>query len=228
MSPEAAPAIPAATIVFLRDGEGLEVLLVKRSSDLAFAGGMWVFPGGRVDAGDEVAADRRDPLGPARHAAVREAKEEVGLDVRAGDLIPFSNWTPPAIIPKRFATWFFIVAVPDGEIVVDGGEILEHQWLAPAEALRLREAGEIELAPPTWITLFQLSAYLTTDHALDDTARRQPEFFETRIANVADGVVALYDGDAGYADSDPDRAGPRHRLWMLRNGWLYERTSTRA
>ena len=46
-------AAPAATVVLLRDGDdGLEVLLARRSSKLAFHGGAWVFPGGRIDPDD--------------------------------------------------------------------------------------------------------------------------------------------------------------------------------
>ena len=46
----------AATVVLLRDGgEGLEVYLQRRPVAMGFAGGLWVFPGGRVDAAD------RDP-----------------------------------------------------------------------------------------------------------------------------------------------------------------------
>jgi len=42
--------VAAATVVLLRDGdEGLETLMLRRNSKIAF-GGMWVFPGGRVDA----------------------------------------------------------------------------------------------------------------------------------------------------------------------------------
>jgi len=52
---DAAPALPAATTVLLRDSDaGCEVLLVQPSAKLAFHGGAWVFPGGRVDAADAV------------------------------------------------------------------------------------------------------------------------------------------------------------------------------
>ena len=38
--------IPAATAIVVRDGdEGIEALMLRRNSKLAFAGGMWVFPG---------------------------------------------------------------------------------------------------------------------------------------------------------------------------------------
>jgi len=43
----------AATVLLLRESEGeLEVLMMRRGTGLAFMGGMWVFPGGRVDACD--------------------------------------------------------------------------------------------------------------------------------------------------------------------------------
>ncbi len=46
-------AIPAATVVVVRDGtDGLEVLICAADRDLAFAGGTWVFPGGRIDPTD--------------------------------------------------------------------------------------------------------------------------------------------------------------------------------
>ena len=46
---EETPAIPAATVVVLRAGEhGVETLMLHRTSKVHF-GGMWVFPGGRID-----------------------------------------------------------------------------------------------------------------------------------------------------------------------------------
>jgi 8-oxo-dGTP pyrophosphatase MutT (NUDIX family) len=44
---------PAATVALLRDGRGgVEVYLQLRPAGMGFAGGLWVFPGGRVDEGD--------------------------------------------------------------------------------------------------------------------------------------------------------------------------------
>jgi len=49
----AVPIRHAATVVLLREGgEGLEVLLTRRSAQLEFMGGVWVFPGGRLDDAD--------------------------------------------------------------------------------------------------------------------------------------------------------------------------------
>jgi 8-oxo-dGTP pyrophosphatase MutT (NUDIX family) len=44
---------PAATLLLLRDCDsGVEVLMMRRQVALRFMGGMWVFPGGRVDPSD--------------------------------------------------------------------------------------------------------------------------------------------------------------------------------
>jgi 8-oxo-dGTP pyrophosphatase MutT (NUDIX family) len=78
---------PAATIALLRESDGkVEALLIRRHVDLNFLGGMWVFPGGKVDAADDSAEAARmlgDAVGPPRRrfftAALRELFEETGL-----------------------------------------------------------------------------------------------------------------------------------------------------
>jgi 8-oxo-dGTP pyrophosphatase MutT (NUDIX family) len=49
----------AATVLLLRETAGeLEVLMMRRDAGLSFMAGMWVFPGGRVDAADAAPALR--------------------------------------------------------------------------------------------------------------------------------------------------------------------------
>jgi 8-oxo-dGTP pyrophosphatase MutT (NUDIX family) len=56
MDPVARPR-PAATVVVVRDGPaGVEAYLQRRPRTMGFAGGLWVFPGGRVDQVDGDAA----------------------------------------------------------------------------------------------------------------------------------------------------------------------------
>jgi 8-oxo-dGTP pyrophosphatase MutT (NUDIX family) len=221
---EETPAIPAATVILLRDrASGLETLMVRRSSALQF-GGMWVFPGGRIDPDDHPAGGTGDDLAAARRAAAREAAEEAGLVVDEEGLVPFSHWTPPALTPRRFSTWFFVAAAPGGSVTVDGGEIHDHAWVRPGEALRRRDREEIQLAPPTWVSLHQLTRYADVPTAIADAQARAPEVFATRLAPVDGGTVALYHGDSGYEDGVADRPGPRHRLWMVESGWRYERS----
>lgn len=218
-------AVPAATVILLRDGvAGLETLMLKRDSKLAFAGGMWVFPGGRVDPADHAATAPDDGFAAARRAAVREAREEAGLAVEERSLVRLSHWMPPPQTPKRFSTWFFVAPAPPGTVTIDDGEIRDHMWVAPAEAIARRDALEIELAPPTWVTLHALARAGTVADALEGAGRGEPEHFTTKAALTQEGVVAMWHGDAGYDTGDPAAAGPRHRLWMVDTGWRYERS----
>lgn len=218
------PAVPAATVVLLRDAPtGLETLMLHRTSKVTF-GGMWVFPGGRVDADDHEAGDI-DEEQPARRAAVREAAEECALLIEPHEIVPFSHWTPPAITPRRYSTWFFLGRAGDGDVLVDGGEIHDHAWLSPVEVLARRDRGEVDLAPPTYVTLADLATTADVGAALALAAARHPvPRYETRWAEVEGGAVALWEGDAGYEASDPAAVGHRHRLWMRSSGWSYERT----
>lgn len=89
MSNEQPVPIPAATLVVFRrapDEGPAQLLMVIRSKALAFAGGMAVFPGGRVDEEDHALAARLVPDGDHdeiahRIAAIRETLEETGLAV---------------------------------------------------------------------------------------------------------------------------------------------------
>lgn len=98
MSTDSTPdGIPAATIIIFRncpEGGAPEVLMTVRSRNMTFAGGMAVFPGGRVDPadfalGEVVAADYAMTVDEAAHqiAAIRETLEETGLALGlAGDI----------------------------------------------------------------------------------------------------------------------------------------------
>jgi 8-oxo-dGTP pyrophosphatase MutT (NUDIX family) len=216
------PPIPAATVVLVRDAPGgLETLMLHRNSKLAF-GGMWVFPGGRVDPDD--AAGAADDQDAARRAAVREAEEEAGLVCDPPSLVAFSHWVPPPIAPKRFATWFFIAPAPAGAVTVDGGEIHDSAWMHPADALARRDAREIELAPPTWMTLHRLAGFADVAAAVADARRHEPTFYVTHMGRSAEGIVAMWAGDAGYESGDADAPGPRHRLRIGADAWQLERT----
>lgn len=222
-----ADVVPAGTVAVIRDSEGgLEVLLARRSSKLAFHGGSWVFPGGRVDPGD-FGDDPHDLDRAAAMAAARETLEEVGLHVDVHSLVYMSHWTTPEISPKRFATWFFLTSAQGGDEVVDGSETTAFRWFKPAEALAERDAGEIELAPPQYVTLLDLCEFETVEDALREIGSRDSLEVLPRIVFFDDGATAcVYDDDVTYADEvvDFERPGRRHRLVMRAdNRWSYER-----
>ncbi len=77
--------VPAASLILLRQGVELEVLVGRRAADARTFPGATAFPGGKLEAQDAEwpgAAD--DPLAIAGYAALRETFEETGLLVAAG------------------------------------------------------------------------------------------------------------------------------------------------
>ena len=222
----APPPIPAATVVLLRDigtpqnGDQteIEVLMLRKTSKISF-GGMWVFPGGKIDAADypnAKAPDASETDQPtpeqtdiaARNAASRETMEEANLQLAPTQFIDFAHWTPPPTTPKRFATWFFLAAGNHDAIEVDGGEIDDHRWISPAAALALHTNGEIDLVPPTWVSLYQLSQFTSVAETLEHFKTRTMRRYVTHLAKRSDGVrVAMWDGDAGYDAWNADATG---------------------
>jgi 8-oxo-dGTP pyrophosphatase MutT (NUDIX family) len=228
VDPDDAELIPAATVLLLRevDGDGMEVLMLRRNSKIAF-GGMWVFPGGRVDDHEMIPGD---VLTSAKTAAVREVEEETGLGIEADALVTWSYWVPPPMPAmttkgprRRFSTWFFVTPAPSGDVAIDHGEIHEDRWLSPTEALSQHKAGEIELAPPTWITLTQLNTHKSVAEAMAWANSNEPEEFRTKPLGK-DPIIISWAGDVAYSDGHRDQDGPRHRLTLDPDGWVYERT----
>jgi len=223
--PSGAVASPAATVVLVRDGpRGLEVLLARRSSKLAFHGGAWVFPGGRIDP-DDYGDAPDDVFGAAQRAAAREAKEEAGLDVAASTLVHLSNWTTPEISPKRFATWFFVGEAAAGDAVADGTETDQLCWFRPDDAFAARDTGEIELAPPQYVTLLWLRDLATVAEVLRSARAADVVDYTPRFHFIdGDGAVCVYREDVAYEDLGRlDDVGPRHRLYLRDDRWEYVR-----
>ncbi len=225
--------VPAATVVLLRDAEaGVETLMLRRDSELAFGGGAWVFPGGRVDADDyppgngptDATAHPEIALAAARRAAVRESREEAGLEVDEASLEWFAHWTPKQSLARRFATWFFVARAPDGAVVIDDGEIRAHQWATPRDVMRRHAAAEISLLPPTWMTLASLGDHTRVDDALASLRANAPTIYVTHVHQLGDIMASTWAGDVAYDDGDLERPGPRHRLWLDPAGWRLERS----
>jgi len=104
------PKVAVGTIIAGPDGR---IVLVKRAIEPGY--GKWVFPGGYVDRGEEVMM-----------AALREAREEAGLEVRIDRLIgiySYAGRTPIIIV--------YAATMIGGELAVDE-EGLEVQWFEPS------------------------------------------------------------------------------------------------
>lgn len=224
MSESPVPAKQSASVVIVRDGEqSLEVLLLRRNQKIVFHGGDWVFPGGRVDDSDRHCATDTEVVIASR-AASREASEEAGLDVAAEQMRPFSHWTTPVGLPKRFATWFFVANVDGNATVqVDNSEIVDYRWLSPSRALELRAAGELGIPAPTFVTLLGFKdiadCAAMTAHVTDLKVQR----YVPKMVNFEGGRCTLFEEDVGYEAADLSAQGARHRLTMRGTDYDYVR-----
>jgi 8-oxo-dGTP pyrophosphatase MutT (NUDIX family) len=192
--PETVPRV-AATVILLRGGgDGLEVLLAQRTPAARFMGGAWVFPGGAVSPGD---GEGQHGL---RAAAVRELREEAGITIEdPAQLVAFSRWITPAVVKIRYDTWFFLASAPEGaEPQVDGSEVVDAGWFAPAAALQASRAGEILLVFPTIKHLEQLSGFACAQDLIAHARTREVAPVQPRVLGTGETARIVLPGEPGY------------------------------
>ncbi len=185
----------AASVILLRGGaEDLQVLLVKRTPHARFMGGVWVFPGGAVDAGEGDGDEAH------RIAGVRELREEAAivLDDPAA-LVKFSRWITPAEVQIRFDTHFFLAELPAGqEPRVDGEECVDLGWFTPPAALDANGAGEIQLVFPTIKHLEQLRDFDSVDSLMAYARGREVQPVQPRVLLEGEVARIVLPGEPGY------------------------------
>ncbi len=164
------PALPAATVVLLRPqgdmGSPFDVVMLRRAATMEFAAHMAVFPGGKVDPVDHAFAD------PIRACAVREVREEVGIDIEK--LIRWDHWITPEIEPMRYDVHFYLAIVPAGTPGNLGtSEAQEMLWLTPEEGLRRSYDGSLPMLRPTQVVLQELAAASQVNELLTLAAQRR-------------------------------------------------------
>lgn len=117
----------------------------------------------------------------------------VGHRLVAGRLRPFARWLPPAGLPIRFDTRFYVAGLPDGEIdLADGHEAVACRWARPADLLADAADAAISLLFPTRCILARLARFPDAATLMAD---RTPAHFVQPA--VADGWISIPDG-LGY------------------------------
>ena len=192
---------PASTVILLRRSgrhrtRGLQVLLVKRNPEARFMPGVWVFPGGAVDEGDRGGEDDAT----FRACAARELHEEAGIDLGEDpEMILWSRWITPEVVPIRFDTWFYLaLAPPHSPPAPDGAETVDAGWYAPEEALAGHRAGELELVFPTIKQLEALARFPTAEDALATARGSEVTPILPKVTGEASERRILLPGEPGY------------------------------
>ena len=192
MSTPDPPVTPrdAATVVLLRDGrQGLQTWLLTRRTTLAFAAGMSVYPGGRVDTEDvDVPLARPDRAGEIATAfgvdvdrahailvaAARETFEETGVLLTVPTAPKGLEDVRTALEAREVG---FAAVLAERDLLVDGDAFRPWaRWLTP------------ELEPRRYDTFFFVAALPSGMHARDVTT-------ESTSATWVD-VATVLAGDA--------------------------------
>ena len=182
------PAVPrpAATVILLRRGgkhaeRALEILLVRRNPEARFMPGVWVFPGGAVDAEDGDGEEAH------RTAAARELAEEAGIELPAEELVAYSRWITPRVAPVRFDTRFYLALAPaHSPPEPDGSETVDAGWFGPQDALDRHYGGDLPLVFPTIKHLESLVGFANAEEALEAARGRVVKTVEPRVEGEGD------------------------------------------
>jgi 8-oxo-dGTP pyrophosphatase MutT (NUDIX family) len=143
--------------------------------------GVWVFPGGAVDPADG------DGEAAHRAAAVRELAEEAGIRVDADELIAYSRWITPRVVPVRFDTRFYLALAPaHSPPQPDGSETVDAGWFEPQKALDLHHADQLPLVFPTIKQLESLVDFASAEEALETAGRREVKPVEPEVVGEGD------------------------------------------
>ncbi len=120
MADQIFPEPTVGVFIFNPDGE----MLLVRSHKWH---GKYVVPGGHVELGERI-----------EQAAVREAKEETGLDIYDLKFVNFQEFIfDESFWKKRHFIFFDYACKTDSLTVVLNDEAQEHVWVKPEAALRL-------------------------------------------------------------------------------------------
>ena len=122
-----------------------------------------------------------------------------GLVLRTDLLGTWDGWLTPVFEPRRYRTWFFVAALPEGQRTRDvSSESSEVVWLPARVAADRADAGEVLMLPPTYLTCLEVGSFETPDAVLEAATDRSVEMFTPAVEPL----------DEGYTLSLPDRLRP--------------------
>ncbi|MFE9836374.1 NUDIX hydrolase [Streptomyces sp. NPDC005551] len=157
--------------------------------------------------GEEWEADRAALV--ARDLSFAEFLDRRGLVLRSDLLGAWTRWITPEFEPRRYDTWFFVAALPEGQRTRNASTEADRTvWIRPAEAARGYDRGELLMMPPTIATLRQLLPYATAADALAAAQGRDltPVLAQARLEG--DEVVLSWPGHDEFTKHIPTGGAP--------------------
>jgi len=110
-----------------------------------------------------------------------------GLVLRTDLLGAWAGWLTPIFEPRRYRTWFFVAALPEGQVTRDvSTESSSVHWVDSLAALDQVDAGELLMLPPTYLTCLDVAQHRRVDDVLAAAGGRTVEMFMPEVVEAAD------------------------------------------
>ncbi|MFI9629846.1 NUDIX hydrolase [Streptomyces sp. NPDC052042] len=153
----------------------------------------------------------------ARELSFAEFLDRRGLVLRSDLLGAWARWITPEFEPRRYDTWFFVAALPEGQRTRNvSTEADRAVWIRPGDAADGYDRGELLMMPPTVSTLRALRLYDTAAEALKAADAQDLTPVLARAELEDDALVLSWPGHgeftkhipSGSATSGPAISGP--------------------
>ena len=95
------------------------------------------------------------------------------LVLRSDLLGAWSGWLTPVFEPRRYRTWFFVAALPSGQVTRDvSSESSSVTWMGALDAASAVDAGQLLMLPPTYLTCLEVGLFGSPAEVLASAASR--------------------------------------------------------
>jgi 8-oxo-dGTP pyrophosphatase MutT (NUDIX family) len=135
----------------------------------------------------------------SRELSLTDFLNRRGLVLRTDLLGVWDAWLTPIFEPKRYRTWFFVAALPSGQVTRDvSTESSSVDWIPARVAAEQADAGDLALMPPTYLTSMEVGEHSSPEEVLAVAASRSVEMFTPSVEPLGE----------GWTLSMPDRLRP--------------------
>jgi hypothetical protein len=129
--------------------------------------------------------------------------------LRSDLLGAWTRWITPEFEPRRYDTWFFVAALPEGQRTRNASTEADRTvWISPGDAADAYDKGDLLMMPPTIATLRQLRSYATAAETLAAAPGRDltPVLAQARLEDGE--LVLTWPGHDEFTKHIPNGGAP--------------------
>lgn len=161
-----------------------------------------------IDAATATALAPWRPKLNASEVGLAEFLAKEDLRLACDTLVPFAHWVTPVFMPKRFDTYFYLAATPEGQLGRhDGSESVDSVWIDPHEAIADTKRWTVIF--PTKMNLLKLAKSKTVAEALARAKCEPVVTVEPKVEMHGAERVLTIPEEAGYGKIEEPMTGFR-------------------